>query len=101
MKKELQQEYESYVSKNQDPYGSACIKAGEAVMRLLDEGKTPAEAEDGMHGHDLTGFMAGAVAQAVVHFHERGEEFQAYWNKKFGSDSKEGVVNPAIVTIPD
>ncbi len=101
MKKELQKEYESYVSKNQDGYGKACIDAGEAVMKLLDEGKTPKEAEKGLHGNDLTGFMAGAAMHGVCYFHERGEEMKKWWNGKYGVKDGKGVVNPAIVTIKE
>lgn len=99
MKKELQKEYEFYVSKNQDGYGNACIKAGEAVMKLLDEGKSPEEAEKGLHGFGLTGFMAGAAIQGVCHFHERGEEMKEWWNNQYGVKNAKGVVNPAIVEV--
>ena len=49
----------------------------------------------------LTGFMAGCMAQAVSHFHPRGEEFKQYWNGKFSNNKEkaEGVVNPAIIIV--
>jgi hypothetical protein len=100
MKKELKEEYDNYVKKNsEDGYSKAVVKAGEVVMKLLDEGKTPEEAEQGLYNLDLTGFMAGAAIQAVCHFHERGEEMKTWWNRSYGVENGEGVVNPAIMTI--
>ena len=96
-----EKEYADYVAKNDDPYGKACVVAGEAVGKLLDEGKTPQEAEKGLHGNDLTGFMAGAAISGVVHFHPRGAELKAWWNKTNNGEPDEttGVNNPAIITI--
>ncbi len=101
IKPELLSEYNNYVETNgQDEYSKACVEAGEAVMKLLDEGKTCEEAEKGLHGKELTGFMAGATAMAVAHFHERGEEFNKFWNKSVGGTGEEkGTINPAILTI--
>lgn len=97
----LHEEYRQYVEKNQDPYGKACVEAGEAVMNLLDEGKTPEEAEEGLRGKELTGFMAGAAISGVCHFHERGEEMKTWWNNKnqSGEPDHNGVNNPAIIEI--
>jgi hypothetical protein len=99
IKPDLQKEYDHYVKINSDGYSEAVIIAGEKVMELLDEGKTPEEAGEGLHGQDLTGFMAGAAIQAVVHFHERGDEVKEWWNNRYGVKDAKGVVNPAIVTI--
>lgn len=102
IKPELRAEYDEYVAKNQDPYGKCAIDAGESVMSLLDAGNTPEQAEKGLNGHGLTGFLAGCAIQGVVRFHERGEEMRVWWNKfngvKEGEDNG-GVVNPAILTI--
>lgn len=101
IKKEFQSEYDKYVEINsEDGYSKAVIDAGVAVMKLLDEGKTCEEAKKALYGQDLTGYMAGAVAQAVAHFHERGEEFNNFWNRKMGGTGKEkGTINPAIISI--
>lgn len=100
IKPELQKEYDEYVKKNNDPYGKCAVDAGESVMRLLDEGKTPEEAEKGLYEHDLTGFLAGCAAQAIFHFHVRGEEFNKFWNKNNGGSGEEkGTINPAIITL--
>lgn len=100
IKQGLEDEYKKYVEVNsKDDYSKAVIDAGEAVGQALDEGKTVEEAEKSMHGHHLTGYMAGGVAQAIAHFHPRGEEFRKFWNKGYGVESEVGTVNPAIVTI--
>lgn len=103
IKKGLEEEYKKYVQINsEDSYSKAVVIAGEAVGKALDENKTPEEAEKEMKGHGLTGYMAGAVAAAITHFHERGEEFRKFWNKSYDvkeEDDKGGVVNPAIITV--
>jgi hypothetical protein len=100
MKKELQEEYEKYKAINSaDGYSKAVVTAGESVMKALDDGETPEKAIKTLETSNLTMFMAGAAIQAVVHFHERGEEVRVYWNKKYGSEAKKGVVNPAIMTF--
>lgn len=102
VKQGLDKDYEEYVSNNQDPYGNACIVAGAKIGKALDENKKPEEAEKEMHGMELTGFMAGAAAQAVSHFHPRSNDFRLWWNKSYGvkeSEAKGGVVNPAIMTM--
>jgi len=98
----LEEEYKGYVEKNSDGYSKGCVEAGEAVGIALDNGNTPEEAIEFLHGHGLTGFMAGAAIQGVCHFHPRGEELRIAWNKRYnvGSDKK-GVVNPAIITVAD
>ncbi len=101
VKKGLEKEYEEYVKKNQDDYGNAIIIAGAQVGKSLSERKSCKEAHDKMYGFDLTGFMAGSVAQAITYFHPRGEEFKKFWNKKFDVEDVEGVVNPAILTIKE
>ena len=97
-KKGLEKKYKSYVKVNKDGYSLAVIKSGEAVGKALDEGKTPAEADESM-GDDLTGFQAGCVAQAIAHFHPKGEEYRKWWNKQYGVEDAKGIVNPAVVTI--
>ena len=100
IKKGLLKDWKQYVSKNSgDGYSYAVIEATEAVGKLLDKGKTCTEAELGMHGQGLTGFMAGHVALGIAHFHPRGEEFRAWWNAQYGVTGKKGTVNPAIMTI--
>lgn len=105
MKLKNKELWDQYVEKNKDPYGGVCIKVAEEVMKILDKAaefdvdNIINEADNNANTGGITGFMAGAVASMVSQCHERGEEFQNKWNKSYGSDSKEGVVNPAIVTI--
>jgi len=101
IKKGMEVGYAKYVAQNSDPYGSAIVKAGDRVMKLLDEGKIPEEAEKGLHGDGLTGFMAGAAISGVVKYHERGEEMKAWWNKTNSGEPDEmsGTNNPAIITL--
>lgn len=87
---------------NTDSYGGSAVAAAAHTMVLLDEGKTPAEAEKaGFHGKDLTGFLAGCAAQMIGQVHERGDEFRKWWNLKYGVTEEQadgGTVNPAIMT---
>ena len=84
---------------SKDGYSKAVVDAGEAVGNALDEGKTPKQAEKAMDDFDVTGFMAGCIAQAIAHFHPKGEEYRKYWNNQWGVKNAKGVVNPAIMTI--
>lgn len=98
----LEQEYAEYVKKNsENGYSKACVDAGEMIGNALDEGKTPEEAEETLHGKDLglTGFMVGAAMQGVVYFNPRGEEMKIWWNKFCGGSGEEkGTI---IMTIRD
>lgn len=102
---ELWNEWET---KNVDPYGKQCVDVARRVMEIMDENPNlniDASAlvhqanKDLPEGGGITGFMAGAVAQMVTGCHSRGEEFNASWNKEYGVDNTDGVVNPAIMTI--
>ncbi len=94
---------------NKDAYGKCCVDIAREVMRLLDDGAqidTPkaagdliSTAEKNIGAAGITGFMAGAIANMVSHLHSRGGEFRVMWNKYFGVDDGEGVVNPAILMI--
>jgi len=105
MKLKNKEAWESWVSKNTDDYGKACIDVARGVMEELDNGKDfdchkiISDADDRLNIGGITGFMAGAVAQMVVTCHERGKEFQKQWNKEYGVEDSKGVVNPALLTI--
>ena len=100
-----QEKWNTWVEKNQEPYGKACVDTARRVMELLDTEKEfdchdlicRADKEAGAGG--LTGFMAGVVSQMVSVCHSRGQEFKEKWNKGYGSNEKKGVINPAIFTI--
>lgn len=101
IKKELESEYEKYITNNKDAYGKCAVDAGESVGKALDKGVTPEEAMGELSKHkDLTGFLAGAAIEGVCYFNPRGEELRIAWNKKYNvTEDKGGVVNPAIITI--
>lgn len=101
-KKGLEASYEKYVKNNsEDEYSKACVNAGEAVAKLLDEGATAEAALEGLMGHGLTGFMASMAAKGVAHFHPRGEEIRVAWNAKNGIKTENGIVNAAVMTFND
>lgn len=91
---------------NNDPYGGACIMVARRVMEILDENQ-PFEATDLINQADresgaggITGYMAGAVASIVSQCHVRGDEFSKSWNNYWNpGETREGVINPAILTI--
>ena len=114
--------WNSYKQKNTDPYGGACIKVANEVMKLLDADNTPLHegyhpdphtphgliclADENTKAGGITGFMAGAVASMVSQCHSRGEEFRRIWNRErqIGNEGDEanesgGVLNPALLTI--
>lgn len=49
----------------------------------------------------LSGFMAGAAANALSHFAKNGDAYRVHWNKQYGVEDAEekGTVNPAILSI--
>ena len=104
-----QEDWEKWVTQNTDPYGKSCVDVAREVMRLLD---TPeyqdfdphrivCEADKNTKAGGITGFMAGCVAQMVSHCHSRGEEFKKKWNEQYDDKPREGVINPAIVTLKE
>lgn len=100
-----QKEWDKYVKINKDPYGKACIDTARRVMEILDKEKEfncreiISRASDEVKTGGLTGCMAGIIAEAIWQYHSRGEEFRKKWNKDYGVKSKDGIVNPAILTI--
>lgn len=98
-----EQDYKEYVDINSnDDYSKACIIAVEKVGELLDKGKTCEQAEKGMYGQGLTGFMAAMVCRGIWKYHPRGEEFKIYWNKKHGGFGDEnGTMSPHTSNIDD
>jgi hypothetical protein len=106
--------WNSFIEKNQDPYGMCCVNVANRVMELLEENDTPlhdgyhpdihtahgliCKADKSIDAGGITGFMANAVAHIVAECHERGEEFRKSWNNEYGHKG-EGTVNPALFTI--
>lgn len=101
----------TYVEKNVDPYGKACVDIAREVMNILDQNKDfdphdilrEAEKNIGDVG-GVMGYMTGCIAHMVSNCHSRGEEFNDRWNAYYGVSkevAKGGTVNPAILTIND
>ena len=104
IKSERREEYQKYHDINQeDDYSKACITAGEAFMKALDEGKTCEEANRAMCDAEpgLTGFMASMALKAVAYFHQRGEEARVWRNDRNGVKSEKRIVNAAVMDIDD
>jgi len=95
----LAEEWSDAVDKNKDSYGYGVVQATVPVCKALDDGLSCEEAEKACYGLGITDFMAGCMAQWIIYFHPRGEEFKKYWNKHCGGTGDEdGVINPAIIT---
>ncbi len=103
IKEELKEQYKTEMGKNcLDGYSFGVVQATVGVIGRLDQGQSPEEASEYMGEMGISGFMAGCVAQWISKFHERGDEYRKWWNKKCGVDEEKaqgGVVNPAIVTF--
>jgi hypothetical protein len=73
---------------NQDRNGKACIDIARKVMELLDEEPGAVDASNLIARaqaaceatNNISGFMAGCIAQIVITCHSRGEEFRKSWN---------------------
>lgn len=106
-------DWNTWVKKNTDPYGKACVDVARQVMKLLDEDQTPlhngyhpdihtahglvCKADEDIKAGGISGSMGGCVAEMVTKCHERGEEFRKSHN---GEKYKgKGVVNHALLTI--
>lgn len=106
------EKWESYVSKNKNPYGRCCVRVAERVMEMLDEDPTPlhngyhpdihtahgliCKADHDVKAGGITGFMESAVALMVSECHSRGDEFRKSHN---GENESDGVINYAVITI--
>mgnify|MGYP006311746395 CR=1 FL=1 len=99
--------WQSWVDKNKDPYGKACVDVAREVMRMLDTEEykdfEPNEiinvADENIKAGGITGFMAGCVASMISQVHSRGKEFRKKWNESYGVKKARGTVNPAILHI--
>ena len=104
VKPETAEEWLQFVDNNSNDGYSACVvKATISMMKKFEEGVSFEDAEQQVYNEELglTGFMAGATANALSHFAKQGEEYRKHWNKQWGiEDSEEkGTVNPAVLNI--
>lgn len=102
------EEYANWKEKNSDPYGRAAFEYAEAWAKKMQleilKGKTVSEcaeeAQEGLGFFGITGFQYGCAVGVLSETWKYGEELRKWHNKQYGvSEEKEGVVNPAVLTI--
>lgn len=104
VKPETAEEWLQFADNNSnDGYSVFVVKATISMMKKIEEGISFEEAEQQVYDEELglSGFMAGATANALSHFAKQGDEYRKYWNKQYGIEDPEekGTVNPAVLTI--
>lgn len=87
-------------------YALCIVQVADRVMSYLEEiGEGTFDASDLITKADreleegITGNMAAYVSMLVTKYHSRGEDFRKSWNKSWGRDDAQGVINPAMVTF--
>ncbi len=100
-------DWEKGVENNKDPYGACIYEYAEGWAKLmqveivngnkLEDIAEKASHELGFLG--ITGFMYGAAVSVLSHCWLHGERLRKWHNKEYNHEG-EGVVNPAILTIP-
>ena len=104
VKPETAEEWMQFADNNtNDGYSVFVVKAVISMMKKFEEGISFEEAEQQVYNEELglSGFMAGATANALAHFAKKGEEYRIHWNKQYGVENAEekGTVNPAVLSI--
>ena len=104
VKPETAEEWLQFADNNSnDGYSVFVVKATISMMKKFEEGVSFEEAEQQVYNEELglSGFMAGATANALSHFAKQGEEYRKHWNKQNGIEDPEekGTVNPSRLII--
>jgi hypothetical protein len=117
IKKGLENEYEEFVKKNKDRYGSCVIRYADIWALYMERGLARGEKiediseplsndVDNMPGFGITGYMYGAAVSTLARFWEHGEEIRKWHNlnTQIGNEgeiaNENGMtLNPAIITI--
>ena len=104
VKPETVEEWMQFADNNSnDGYSVFVVKAVISMMKKFEEGISFEEAEHQVYNEELglSGFMAGATANALSHFAKKGEEYRIHWNKQYGVENAEekGTVNPEVLSI--
>lgn len=104
VKPETVEEWMQFADNNtNDGYSVFVVKAVISMMKKFEEGISFEEAEKQVYNEELglSGYMAGATANALSHFAKNGDAYRIHWNKQYGIEDKEekGVVNPAVLSI--
>ena len=95
--------FESFAEekKSNDSYMNFIKKEGDKVAKLIDKGKTLKQI-DKLMSDEHSGNTYGCSLNIGINKAKNKEnsmKIRLEHNKKYGSDSKKGVVNPAILTI--
>ena len=104
VKPETTEDWLKFVDNNSnDGYSVFIVKATISMMKKFEEGISFKDAEQQVYNEELglSGFMAGATANALSHFAKNGEEYRKYWNKRYGIEDPEeqAVINPAVFSV--
>lgn len=104
VKPETAEEWMQFADNNtNDGYSVFVVKAVISMMKKFEEGISFEEAEKQVYNEELglSGFMAGAAANALSHFAKNGDAYRDHWNKQYDVEEAEekGTVNPAILSI--
>jgi len=104
VKPETAEEWMQFADNNtNDGYSVFVVKAVISMMKKFEEGISFEEAEKQVYNEELglSGFMAGAAANALSHFAKNVDAYRDHWNKQYGVEEAEekGTVNPAILSI--
>lgn len=104
VKPETTEDWLKFVDNNSnDGYSVFIVKATISMMKKFEEGISFKDAEQQVYNEELglSGFMAGATANALSHFAKNGEEYRKYWNKRYGIENPEeqDVINPAVFSV--
>lgn len=102
VKEETIEEWMKFADINSnDGYSVFIVKAVISMMKKFADGLSFEEAENLVFNEELglSGYMAGATANALSHFAKNGEEYRIYWNKKYGVEEEKGTINPAILSL--
>ena len=104
VKPETVEEWMQFADNNtNDGYSVFVVKAVISMMKKFEEGISFEEAEKQVYNEELglSGYMAGATANALSHFAKNGDAYRIHWNKQYGIEDTEekGVVNPAVLSI--
>lgn len=105
----LKKQYEAEGENKPDEYVLAILKVGEKVLDYMEElpESEPIDANelilraDREYDEGITGNMAAYIAMIATKCHSRGQEFKKSWNKHNGDESREGVINPAVLILKD
>lgn len=99
--------WDIFKEKNKDPYGACCVEYAEGWARLMQvelskgvkliDCAEKTSFELGFLG--ITGFMYGCAVSMLSKCWKHGEELRKWHNKEYNHEG-DGVVNPAILTIP-